>query len=238
MTEELFRTDAYATTCEATVVAVSQGEKGASVELDRTVFYATGGGQPGDSGVLRWDGGETPIAATVKDRETGAHLHIPADGAPLPPEGAAVTAKIDWERRHRHMRMHTCLHLLCSLIDAPVTGGSISEEKGRLDFDLADAPDKEALARDLNGLIEAAHPVSFSWITDAELEANPDLVRTMSVAPPRGTGTVRIVEVAGVDLQPCGGTHVANTAEIGPVRIGKIEKKGRMNRRINVVFDS
>lgn len=238
MTEELFRADAYAKQCEAVVRTLHEGEKGVGIELDRTVFYATGGGQPGDRGVLRWDGGETPVATTVKDKDSGAHLHIPAEGAPLPPEGAAVTAEIDWDFRHRLMRMHTCLHLLCSLIDAPVTGGQIGPDKGRLDFDLEETPDKEALTAALNAIIAESRPVSFSWITDAEMDANPDMVRTLSVAPPRGSGRVRIVEVAGIDRQPCGGTHVANTAEIGAVHIGKIESKGRMNRRVNVVFDT
>lgn len=238
MTEELFRSDAYARRCDAVVTAHHQGEKGVGIELDRTVFYATGGGQPGDKGVLRWDGGETAIVTTVKDQASGAHLHIPAPGAALPPEGARVSAEIDWDTRHRLMRMHTCLHLLCSLIDAPVTGGQVGTDKGRLDFDLEAAPDKEALTAALNALVAEGRPVTFSWITDAEMDANPDMVRTLSVAPPRGGGRVRVVEVAGVDRQPCGGTHVANTAEIGAVRIGKIESKGRMNRRVNVVFDT
>lgn len=238
MTEELFREDAYVRTCDATVTGVLQGDKGAAIELDRTIFYATGGGQPGDAGVLRWDGGETPIVATVKDRDSGAHLHIPAEGADLPPKGVEVSAEIDWDRRHRHMRMHTCLHLLCSLIDAPVTGGQVTVDKGRLDFNLDVSPDKEGLTAALNALIEEAHPVGASWITDEEMDANPDLVRTLSVQPPRGSGRVRLIEVAGVDRQPCGGTHVANTSEIGRVRIGKIENKGKMNRRINVLFET
>ena len=236
MTEELFRTDAYATSCDAHVVAVHRGEKGAAIELDRTVFYATAGGQPGDRGVLRWAGGETPIVTTVKDKDAGTHLHIPAEGALLPPDGAAVTAEIDWAFRYPLMRMHTCLHLICSLVDAPITGAQVGAEKSRIDFDLSETPDKEALEAALNARIAEAHPVTFTWITDAELDANPDLVRTLSVAPPRGTGRVRLIEVEGVDLQPCGGTHVANTSEIGPVAIGKIESKGRMNRRIHVLF--
>lgn len=233
MTEEIFRADAYTRSCDAVVTAVGEG----TVQLDRTVFYATGGGQPGDTGKLTLaDGTELVVAATVKDRDSGAHLHVLAEGAALPAVGDAVTAEIDWGKRHKHMRMHTCLHLLCSLVDAPVTGGQVSETKGRLDFDLEDAPDKEALTARLNELVAEDRPVSFSWISDAELDANPDLVRTMSVAPPRGSGRVRVVDVEGVDLQPCGGTHVARTGEIGAVRIGKVEKKGRQNRRINVLF--
>ena len=236
MTEELFRSDAYLRTCDAVVTAVSET---GGVVLDRTVFYATGGGQPGDTGRLTWDGGAAEVAATVKDRDTGAHLHLLAEGAALPPVGAEVTAEIDWERRHRHMRMHTCLHLLCSVVDGGVTGGSVGEDKGRLDFDLPDAaPDKDELTEKLNALIAADHPVSFSWIDDAELEANPEMVRTMSVKPPTGGGKVRIVSVEGVDLQPCGGTHVKSTGEIGRVRVAKIEKKGKLNRRINVVFET
>lgn len=237
MTEELFRADSYAKSCDATVTAVHDSEQGRSVELDRTVFYATGGGQPGDTGLLRWPGGDAVIAATVKDRDSAAHLHVLTEASALPDVGARVEGVVDWDRRHRHMRMHTALHLLCSLIDAPVTGGSINADKGRLDFDLDEAPDKGALSDRLNALVEGGHDVSFRWITDAELDADPALVRTLSVAPPRGSGQVRLIEVAGVDLQPCGGTHVANTAEIGRVRISKTEKKGRMNRRLHVVFD-
>lgn len=238
MTEELFRADAYAKKCAAVVRALRHGEKGTGIELDRTVFYATGGGQPGDRGVLRWDGGETPIVTAVKDRESGVHLHIAAEGASLPPEGAAVEAEIDWTFRYPHMRMHTCLHVMCSLVDAQITGAQVGAEKSRIDFDLDGALDRDALEAALNARIGEGLAVSSTWITDAELDANPDLVRTLSVAPPRGGGRVRLIEIDGVDRQPCGGTHVANTAEIGPVRISKIESKGRMNRRVNVVFDA
>ena len=234
MTEELFREDGYLRSCEATVTAVDGG----GIVLDRTVFYATGGGQPGDTGVLRTaDGREVRIVDCVKDRESGAHLHVPADGEPALSPGDAVTAEIDWERRHRLMRMHTCLHLLCSLVPGAVTGGSVGDGKGRLDFDAPEGLDKERLSADLNRLIAEDRAVRFSWIGDDELAAKPDLVRTMSVQPPSGQGRVRIIEVEGTDLQPCGGTHVRSTGEIGRVRVGKIEKKGRLNRRVNVVLD-
>ncbi len=235
MTDELFREDGYLKSCEATVTAVSDD---GGVVLDRTVFYAIGGGQPGDSGVLRTgDGREVRIVDSVKDRESGAHLHVPADGAAALNPGDRVTAEIDWERRHRLMRMHTCLHLLCSLVPGAVTGGSVGDGKGRLDFDAPEALDKEKLSADLNRLIAEDRAVRFSWIGGDELAARPDLVRTMSVKPPSGQGRVRIIEVDGADLQPCGGTHVRSTGEIGGVRVGKIEKKGRLNRRVNLVLD-
>lgn len=234
MTEEIFRQDAYAKSCEATVTAVD----GRGIQLDRTVFYATGGGQPGDTGTLRLaDGRAVPIVEARRDRETGEHLHVPADGAPLPAVGDCITAEIDWPRRHRLMRMHTTMHLLCALIPQGVTGGAVGEDKSRLDFDLPDTVlDKDRLTDDLNRLIAADHPVSTRWITDAELAAQPDLVRTMSVRPPADQDRVRLVEIAGVDLQPCGGTHVARTGEIGRIVVGKIESKGSRNRRINLRF--
>lgn len=233
MTEELFREDSYLRSCEATVVSV--GENG--IELDRTIFYPMGGGQPGDTGILRTgDGREVKITDTRKDRDSGKHLHVPADDAPALAAGDSVTCEIDWERRYRLMRMHSALHLLCATIDGGVTGGQIGEEKSRLDFDLQNTDlDKEAIAAKLNQLVSEAHPVSHRWITDEEMAANADLVRTMSVKPPMGAGQVRLMEIAGgVDLQPCGGTHVANTSEIGELRVGKIENKGKHNRRVNV----
>ncbi len=237
MTEELFRDDSYLKSCQATVTAVGAG----GIELDRTVFYATGGGQAGDTGTLEHGGGTVEIVDTHKDRETGAYLHvpaIPAHGAALPAIGDTVTAEINWQRRHRHMRMHSCLHLLCSVIDGGVTGGSITEAKGRLDFDLQDtALDKEAIGAELNRLIEADLALSSQWISDQEMAGRADMVRTMSVKPPTGQGRVRLIEVAGVDLQPCGGTHVRSTVEIGRVRVGKIENKGKHNRRVNILFD-
>ena len=235
MTEEIFRADPYARTCEAVVVAADAG----GIELDRTVFYAKGGGQPGDTGSLRaGGGGVVPIVDTYVDRATGRHVHVAGPGAPGLAAGDTVTAELDWERRHRLMRMHTCLHLLCAVVHGPVTGGSVGEAKGRLDFDLPETTlDKDHITAELNRLIEENHPVGATWITDAEMAAKPDLVRTMSVKPPMGTGRVRVMEVEGVDLQPCGGTHVKATGEIGRVRVGKIEKKGRHNRRVNVLFD-
>lgn len=233
MTEELFREDSYLKTCEATVVAADEN----GIELDRTIFYPMGGGQPGDSGVLRTaDGREVQIADTRKDRVTGKHLHIPAEGSPALSAGDAVTCEIDWDRRYRLMRMHSALHLLCATIEGGVTGGQIGEEKSRLDFDLENTDlDKEAIQTKLNELVKGGHDMSHRWITDEEMEANADLVRTMSVKPPTGAGRVRLMEIAGgVDLQPCGGTHVANTAEIGELRVGKIENKGKHNRRVNV----
>lgn len=236
MTALGFRDDAYTRAVRAKVTAVTD----AGIVLDRTVFYPTGGGQPGDTGVLRAaDGTETRIADTIKGAGPDDVLHVPAPGAHRPAVGAEVEAVIDWDRRHRLMRMHSCLHLLCALIDAPVTGGQVGEDRGRLDFDLPEATlDKDDLTRRLQALVAADHPLSARWITDAELAANPDLVRTMSVKPPTGAGRVRLMEVAGVDLQPCGGTHVRSTGEIGPVEVVKIEKKGRLNRRVIVAFGS
>ncbi|MGB0670610.1 MAG: alanyl-tRNA editing protein [Rhodospirillales bacterium] len=233
-TEEVFRMDAYRKSCAARVTAVKDG----SIELDATVFYPTSGGQPGDSGVLITESGATvAVIGCVKDRDSGAHLHLLGDEPHGLTVGDKVTAAIDWDRRYRHMRMHTCLHLICSLIDGSITGAQIGPEKSRIDFDLPDTTiDKEALADRLNALIAADHKVEAGWISDAELDAKPDLVRTLSVAPPRGQGRVRLIDIGGVDLQPCGGTHVRSTAEIGPVLIGKIENKGRLNRRINVLF--
>ena len=238
MTELIFRDDAYARSCAAR--AVGADEKG--IRLDRTVFYPTGGGQPGDTGTLRLASGETiAIIDTIKGEGSGNVIHVPAPGSPLPPPGAEVTAELDWERRYRLMRMHSCLHLLCAVVPGAVTGGQVSDGRGRLDFDVPGASlDKEAIAIQLNSLIAAGHAVTPRWITDEELEARPELVRTMSVKPPVGAGRVRLMEVAGldtpIDLQPCGGTHIRNTAEIGPVIIGKIENKGRQNRRINLAF--
>ena len=235
MTEELFRSDSYARTCGAVVTAVDA----AGVRLDRTVLYVAGGGQPGDCGVLKTaDGREVPVTDTRKDRETGDIVHVVAEGAPVLAPGDAVTAEIDWERRHRLMRMHTCMHLLCSLIPEGVTGGSVGADKSRLDFNLPDRTlDKEHLTAELNRLVQEDHPVGCRWITDAEMATQPDLVRTMSVKPPTGAGRVRLVEIPGIDLQPCGGTHVASTAEIGRIRVAKIENKGKHNRRVNLVFD-
>lgn len=231
MTDELFREDATLRACTATVLsAAAEG-----IVLDRTVFYPEGGGQPGDTGVLRWaGGGDTPIIDTRKG--DGHVVHVPAEGAALPPAGATVEAVIDWDRRHRHMRMHTALHLICAIVSAPITGAALTAEKGRIDLDLPDPPDKDALNARLAEIIRADLPVRHDWISDAELDANPALVKTLTVQPPRGQGRVRVVAVEGIDRQPCGGTHVASTGEIGAVAIGKIDKKGKLNRRFSVVF--
>jgi len=236
MTERLYERDAYLRETDACVTAVS----GHGIELDRTVFYARGGGQPGDSGRLLTEAGlEIPSADTVKG-EGAAVLHLPAPGASLGglKAGDRVTAGIDWDRRHRHMRMHTALHLLCAVVGAPVTGGNLTADKGRLDFDLPEAGiDRDALTRALNELIAADTETALEWISDATLAAQPELVKTLSVQPPTGTGTVRLLRIPGVDLQPCGGTHVARTGEIGAVRVTKIEKKSRLNRRISIELD-
>ena len=232
MTERLYEDDAQLRTMQARVSA--SGTEG--IVLDRTVFYARGGGQPGDVGVLRWDGGETAITETIKG-EGAAILHVPAPGAALPPVGAVVEGAIDWDRRHRLMRMHTAMHLLCSLIKgAAVTGGAVGAERSRLDFDLPNPPPKEEVEAELNALIAADHRVRLEWVDESVLDTNPALVRTMSVQPPRGTGRLRLVRIgpedAPVDLQPCGGTHVARTGEIGRIAVLKIENKGKQNRRI------
>lgn len=234
MTELLFRDDGYLRSCTARVVAADAR----GIRLDRTVFYPAGGGQPGDSGTLRLASGETiAIVDTLKGAAPDEVIHVPAPGAALPEPGTELAAEIDWDRRHRLMRMHTCLHLLCSIVPGAVTGGQVADGRGRLDFDIPGSGlDKAAIAARLNRLIEEAHPVAARWIADAELAARPELVRTMSVKPPVGTGRVRLMEIAGVDLQPCGGTHVRNTAEIGPIAVVKIESKGRQNRRIIVAF--
>ncbi|MFQ5973884.1 MAG: alanyl-tRNA editing protein, partial [Alphaproteobacteria bacterium] len=233
-TDPVFYADTYARSCEAEVLAIN--DRG-GVVLDRTVFYPTGGGQPGDTGVLRTtDGATVAIATTVKGEQPGEIVHVPAEGDPgsLAP-GSKVMAEIDWERRHRLMRIHTCLHLLSAVLPYPVTGGQVGDGKGRLDFDIPEAGlDKDEITGRLNELVEADHPVSVRWITDDELQAKPELVKTMSVKPPMGTGRVRVIDIDGLDLQPCGGTHVARTSEIGSVVVRKIEKKGRQNRRVSI----
>ena len=234
MTQELFREDAYLKTCPAQVIQADS----AGVILDQTVFYAEGGGQPGDTGSLMLPGGSRlTVINTIKQPNGEGILHVLEAGTEPPEAGTEVTCEIDWERRHKHMRLHSCLHLLCSLVDGGVTGGSIGTDKARLDFDLQDTSlDKEHLTSELNRLVEEAHPLQARWITEDEMASQPDLVRTMSVKPPSGEGRIRLMEVEGVDLQACGGTHVANTAEIGAVRVGKIENKGKHNRRVNILF--
>lgn len=237
-TELLFRTDPTLPRCEASVTAV----EGRFVRLDRTVFYPTGGGQPGDIGTFSLDGRTFPVVDTIKGDTPDDVIHMLADEADHPFRvGTTVTAAIDWPRRQRHMRMHTALHLLCAVIEGDVTGGQIGAERSRLDFNLPSGVlDKDELTARLNELIAAAHPVEQQTITAEELEARPELVRTMSVKPPTHGGRVRLVRIgpveAPVDLQPCGGTHVANTAEIGRVEVAKIENKGRQNRRVYLVL--
>ncbi|MDP3960674.1 MAG: alanyl-tRNA editing protein [Pseudorhodobacter sp.] len=237
MTRLLFREDAYLREAEGRVVAhTAEG----GIILDQTVFYATGGGQPGDSGTLIWQGGRIAIATTVKAKG-GETALVPAEPVAMPPVGAVVRQMLDWDRRYRHMRVHTALHLLSVVIPMPVTGGQIGSEKGRLDFDMPDPPDPAAsLDRALNSLIDRDLPVRDEWISDAELLANPGLVKTLSVMPPIGLGRVRLIRIgqgaSQIDLQPCGGTHVARTGEIGRVEIGKIEKKGRQNRRVSLLL--
>ena len=232
MTKELFREDGYLVNCDGNVIAVEDG----SVVLEQTVFYPLGGGQPGDTGIMQYaDGTQVDIIDTKKG-EKGI-LHILQEGIALPKEGETVKVELNWERRHKLMRMHSCMHLLCSIVPFGVTGGSIREDSARLDFDAEDPMDKEAINIELNRLIAEDHPMTIGWISEEELDAQPELVRTMSVQPPRGNGTIRLINFEGVDLQPCGGTHVKSTAEIGAVRIRKIEKKGKHNRRVNIIFD-
>lgn len=236
MTDLLFR-DAYLR--EAMARVTGHSDQG-GVVVDASVFYPTGGGQPGDGGWLDWSAGRLRIATAVKG-EGGTVVLVPEAGQDLPPVGAEVTQQLDWDRRYRHMRVHTALHLLSVVIPLPVTGGQIGPEKGRLDFDMPEPPeDVAALEAQLNALISRNLPVSDDWITDAELEANPGLVKTMSVKPPIGQGRVRLVRIGQgadqIDLQPCGGTHVARTGEIGQVTVGKIEKKGRQNRRVSLLL--
>ena len=210
-----------------------------AIVLDRTVFYATSGGQPGDSGrLVRDDGSAVAIKAAVHPEGDKTQIaHIPADDVTTVQAGEYVRAEIDWDRRYRLMRMHTALHLLSVVFPFPVTGGSIGEDKGRLDFDMPEVPeDLAALEAALNAMVEADQPVSSEWITDAEMEAKADLIKTMKVKPPMGQGQVRLIRIGNIDLQPCGGTHVAGTAEIGRLVLGKIEKKGKQNRRVSLHF--
>jgi len=235
VTEELFREDATLVECDAVVTAVD--ERG--VQLDRTVFYPHGGGQAGDRGELVLDDGRAlAIADTRKGETPGEIVHVlaNADDRAALAVGTRVRARIDAARRRAHMRFHTATHLLCALVPHPVDGCSITAEYARLDFHMSDPLDKAQIEAGLDRLVAEAHPVSQRWITDAELDANPGLVRSMSVQPPRGSGRVRLLEVDGIDLQPCGGTHVANTAEISAVVVTKIEKKSAMTRRVVLGF--
>lgn len=233
MTQELFRTDAYARSCKAQVVEVNARN---GIVLDRTVFYPAGGGQPGDRGAIEVAGGARIDIATTVHGEGGEVVHVPL-APPGLKAGDTVDVILDWEIRYRRMRMHTCMHLLSAVLPYPVTGGQLTEDAGRLDFDIREAGlDKEALTDKLNALIGQDHPVAAEWITEAELDARPELVKTLTVKPPRGAGRIRLIRIGACDLQPCGGTHVARTGEIGPVRVTKIEKKGARNRRVRVAF--
>ena len=233
MTAMMFRSDPYLR--EAAAMVQGHTDEGGIV-LDQSIFYPTGGGQPGDSGLLLWEDHSISIATTIKGQGDDIVL-LPAEPLPMPPVGAPVMQVLDWERRHHHMRVHTALHLLSVVIPLPVSGGAISADKGRLDFDMPEPPEnKDDLNERLNSLIVQDVPVSEEWISEAELKANPSLVKTMSVQPPKGAGRVRLIRIGTderlVDLQPCGGTHVARTGEIGQVRIGKVQKKGAKNRRV------
>jgi misacylated tRNA(Ala) deacylase len=232
MTERLYLTQPMLAETEAQVIAA--GPDG--VVLDRSPFYPKAGGQPGDQGWLRWPGGEMAVADTVRG-DGASVLHVPQPGAALPRPASTVRAALDWPRRHRLMRMHTALHLLCAALPgAGVTGGQIGADRSRLDLDLPEAPDRAVLEERLASFVAAGHPVTTEWVDEAVLDENPALVRTLSVKPPRGTGRLRLVRIgagdAPVDLQPCGGTHVASTAEVGALRVAKVESKGRQNRRV------
>ncbi|TAJ89818.1 alanyl-tRNA editing protein [Reyranella sp.] len=232
MVEELFRQNAYLKEADATVTAVE--ERG--VRLDRSIFYPTGGGQPGDTGVLRWDGGEAKVVDALK-AEGGDVLLVLAPDATRPDVGTSVQSALDWERRHLHMRMHTALHVMSAVIKGNVTGGQVGIDKSRLDFNLdGDVPAKEWVTDEINKLIALDRPVTPQWVTDEELTARPELVKTMSVRPPMGAGRVRLLSIEGIDLQACGGTHVARTGEIGRIECIKIENKGKMNRRFIIAL--
>jgi misacylated tRNA(Ala) deacylase len=234
MTQALFRDDAYSTEAEAVVLK----SEPRGIALDRTVFYPQGGGQSGDRGMLLLeDGAAIPIVNTIYDADRATILHVPAEGTALPEAGARVIARIDWELRYKRMRAHTALHLLSVVAPYPVTGGSVGDAEGRLDFDSGEAVlDKADVERRLNELIALDKTVSHSWIADADLEANPSLIKTMSVKPPMGTGRVRLIAIESLDLQSCGGTHVARTGEIGRASVTGIEKKGKINRRVRIAL--
>ena len=236
MTESVFYEDSYLREIEANVSNVNDN----TIEFDRTLFYPLGGGQPGDTGWLVAESGDRfSITDTRKGDQPGVILHLLESGNHGLKSGDRVKIVIDWERRYAHMRMHTAMHLLGSLIPVPVTGGSVGAVKSRLDFDMGElVMDKDELTRKMNALIEAGHDIVFESITESELDENPGLVRTMSVQPPRGMGDIRMIRIQDVDFQPCGGTHINNTAEIGPIRISKIENKGKKNRRFHLVFDA
>ncbi len=237
MTRELFREDGYLKSCKARVTAVHMDGERCGISVEQTVFYPLGGGQPGDTGTITRAGGVViDVIDCYKDKTTGQHLHIVSQCENLPEVGEEVLLSLNWERRYRLMRMHSCMHMLCAAVPAPVTGGSIRDGSGRLDFNLPDPPDKNDLERRLNDIIRHGHPMALRWITDEEMAEQPELVRTMSVKPPMGSGRVRLVQFGEADLQPCGGTHVASSAEIGAVRVESIKSKGKQNRRITIEF--
>ncbi|MDF3413859.1 alanyl-tRNA editing protein [Sulfitobacter sp. M57] len=238
MTRLLFREDTYRRDAPAMVKEITP-EGG--VVLDQSLFYATGGGQPGDSGWISWDGQRLPIATTVNG-DDGAVVLVPAEASALPPKGAHIVQELDWDRRYKHMRVHSALHLLSAVMPFGVTGGQISATHGRLDFDMPDAPqDRDEIEEVLNELVAMDLRIGESWMTQEELEENPHLIKTMAVRPPKGAGDIRLISIGEeddcIDLQPCGGTHVARTGEIGSLRLGKMEKKGRMNRRVYLHLD-
>ena len=233
MTIELFREDGYLQSCEAIVTAVMPG----AFTVDRTVFYAMGGGQPGDNGhALRENGEKIPVIDCRMNDQRQQIQHFIGENSPLPDVGEKIVLQINWDRRYRLMRMHSCMHMLCAAVPAPVTGGSIRDGSARLDFDLPNPPERAELEGRLNEIISENHIMSYSWISDEEMARQPDLVRTMSVKPPSGSGRVRLVRFGSADLQACGGTHVANSIEIGRVRVESIKNKGKQNRRITVGF--
>lgn len=236
MTDLLYRSDAYLKSAKASVLFISEI---GGIVFDKSVFYPNSGGQAGDSGRISWGQGNICTIGDTLRTSDGNVMLIPEEGEVIPDVGVMCTQTLDWEKRYRHMRMHTALHLLSVIIPLPVTGGQITAEKGRLDFDMPDAPkDKQMLEQELNNLIADDHAVTTSWISDEELSLNSALIKTLSVKPPIGTGKVRLVKIGDqnrtIDLQPCGGTHVCKTSEIGQVEFGKIEKKGRQNRRVSL----
>ena len=240
MTKELFRDDSYLKDCTTQVTEITES---GGIVCAETVFYPQGGGQAGDQGTLHFADQEITINTTVKDKETGLLVHVPAEDSPLPPVGAEVTLNLDWTHRYPLMQMHTALHLLCAIIPHGVTGGQIGMAKSRLDFDISTSdqplPDKASIQEALENLIAENHAISLHWVDDALLQQKPEMVRTMSVKPPtNSSGLLRLVQIGAednpIDLQPCGGTHVASTAEIGTIRVGKIENKGARNRRVNL----
>lgn len=233
-TELIFRDDAYQQSCQARVLAAADHR----VELDRTVFYPAGGGQPGDTGVLRLaDGRELRVIDTRKGEGADSVVHLLDPAGPMPAIGENLEAVLDWERRYAHMRIHTCLHVLSCVVVAPVTGGNIAADKGRLDFDIdMSLLDAQRIESGVNELIARAVDTETVWITDEQLDAQPELVKTMSVQPPRGAGRVRLLQISGIDLQPCGGTHVRNIGEIGRIKVLRIRSEGRRNKRVEIGF--